>query len=70
MARSETTCIIAGNWKMTQGLRTCTRRTWGCRDSNAARTSAKVITLTGAEELELYGVVSSGTATVSYLFPS
>ncbi len=33
-------------------------------------TTPVYIPVTGAEELELYGIVSSGTATVSYIFPS
>lgn len=35
----------------------------------AADTPVKVPT-TGAEELELFGITSTGTATVSYLFPA
>jgi hypothetical protein len=33
-------------------------------------TTPVYIPVTGAEELELYGIVSSGTATESYIFPS
>jgi hypothetical protein len=45
------------------------RRTGATADAQVAANATVTTPTTGAEPLALYGVVASGTANVSYLFP-